>query len=117
MSLSILELVLSVVLAVGTVVGAVLTIHKQRRKTIDELESQHNVELASLASTRKEIIDELRAEMVVMQDKHNQEVSALRSEIAELRGQYIAMRNFQAQEVIEGVVAGVLRGLDPGGSL
>lgn len=106
-----LELLLAIILAVVTATGGIISVIARRRTDLDNLEVTHREELESLAQTRKEIIAELRGEMAIMQKEHLSEIARLESQVAELRGQYNAMRNFQVREVIEGVTRGVLTGL------
>lgn len=96
---------------VASIGAAVVLILSKRRQDIDALVIQRREELTALANTRKETIEQLREEMHEMQRKYTAEIANLNSQIAELRGQYDAMRRFQVNEIIGGVTAGVLKGL------
>jgi outer membrane murein-binding lipoprotein Lpp len=106
-----LEIVLVIIAGSMTLAGGLISLAVRRKKDISSLESLHRDELESLANTRKEIIAELRADMDAQNRQHAKEIGDLNAQIAELRGQYHAMRNFQVQEVVSGVIRGVLEGL------
>lgn len=106
-----LSIIWLIVTAVSAVAGAALLVFSKRRQFLDKLEIEHRNELVALAETRKEVIDQLRSEVAEMGKQHAVEIADLNKQIAELRGQYEAMRRFQVQEIIDGVTRGVLNGL------
>lgn len=106
-----IPLVWLLVTVISMAVSAILVILARRRKDLDKLGVDHRVELTELANTRKEVIEQLREEMTAMNERHREEISDLNRQIAELRGQYDAMRRFQVNEIIDSVTRGVLAGL------
>lgn len=107
-TLTALWVIVTAIVAVGS---AIILLLNKRRVDIDAIEKTYTDELRGLADTRKEIIEQLRSEMAEQARTHAKEISNLENQIAELRGQYEAMRRFQAREIIDSVTEGVLAGL------